>query len=101
MSFLITLIQGRYNYTNAHRHCPIAVTWGVFPGREILQPTVVDPESFLVWKDEAFALWNVQWAKLYPENSRSREVKTITNYGIINMILELLIIIIFFFEIHR
>jgi hypothetical protein len=34
-----------------------AVTWGVFPGREIIQPTVVDPMSFRVWKDEAFELW--------------------------------------------
>ncbi|GER38659.1 methylenetetrahydrofolate reductase [Striga asiatica] len=25
-----------------------AVTWGVFPAKEIIQPTVVDPESFLV-----------------------------------------------------
>jgi methylenetetrahydrofolate reductase (NADPH) len=30
------------------------VTWGVFPGREIIQPTVVDAASFSVWKDEAF-----------------------------------------------
>jgi methylenetetrahydrofolate reductase (NADPH) len=50
------------------------VTWGVFPGREIIQPTVVDPESFLVWKDEAFALWTEQWAKLYPEGSTSRSI---------------------------
>lgn len=27
-----------------------AVTWGVFPAREVIQPTVVDPQSFLVWK---------------------------------------------------
>ena len=27
-----------------------AVTWGVFPGKEIIQPTVVDPQSFAVWK---------------------------------------------------
>ena len=27
-----------------------AVTWGVFPGKEIIQPTVVDQQSFLVWK---------------------------------------------------
>jgi hypothetical protein len=27
-----------------------AVTWGVFPGKEVVQPTVVDPKSFLVWK---------------------------------------------------
>lgn len=29
---------------------PNAVTWGIFPGREIVQPTVVDPVSFLYWK---------------------------------------------------
>ncbi len=71
-NFLISLfsIQGKFNYTNAHRGAPIAVTWGVFPGREIIQPTVVDPESFLVWKDEAFALWREQWGKLYPEGSK-------------------------------
>jgi hypothetical protein len=27
-----------------------AVTWGVFPGREIVQPTVVDMVSFGIWK---------------------------------------------------
>ncbi|KAI9217419.1 methylenetetrahydrofolate reductase-domain-containing protein [Blastocladiella britannica] len=39
---------------------PNAVTWGVFPGKEVVQPTVVDLASFLAWKDEAFALWD-QW----------------------------------------
>lgn len=29
---------------------PNAVTWGIFPGREIIQPTVVDPVSFMYWK---------------------------------------------------
>jgi methylenetetrahydrofolate reductase (NADPH) len=42
-----------------------AVTWGVFPCREVLQPTVVDPLSFNVWKDEAFALWGSQWQASY------------------------------------
>ena len=50
-----------------------AVTWGVFPGREVLQPTVVDVESFLVWKEEAFALWMI-WADAYDEESVSREL---------------------------
>ena len=27
-----------------------AVTWGVFPAKEVIQPTVVDPQSFIVWK---------------------------------------------------
>jgi len=49
-----------------------AVTWGVFPNREIVQPTVVDQDSFSVWKDEAFALWLSQWAPLYEEGSASR-----------------------------
>lgn len=30
------------------------LTWGVFPDKEILQPTIFDPSTFLVWKTEAF-----------------------------------------------
>lgn len=44
-----------------------AVTWGVFPAKEIIQPTVVDPESFVVWKDEAFEIWSRGWGSLYTE----------------------------------
>ncbi|KAJ0092699.1 hypothetical protein Patl1_27158 [Pistacia atlantica] len=51
-----------------------AVTWGVFPGREIIQPTVVDPASFVVWKDEAFEIWSRSWAALYPEGDLSRKL---------------------------
>lgn len=42
------------------------------PGREVEQPTVVDPSSFLVWKDEAFELWGAEWGALYEEGSPSR-----------------------------
>lgn len=38
------------NITNAPKLQPNAVTWGIFPGREIIQPTVVDPVSFMFWK---------------------------------------------------
>ncbi len=48
-----------------------AVTWGVFPNKEIIQPTVVDPESFLIWKEEAFALWHKEWRELYDVASPS------------------------------
>eukprot|EP01024_Parvocaulis_polyphysoides_P015679 TRINITY_DN16910_c0_g1_i4.p1 TRINITY_DN16910_c0_g1~~TRINITY_DN16910_c0_g1_i4.p1 ORF type:complete len:592 (-),score=107.47 TRINITY_DN16910_c0_g1_i4:157-1746(-) len=48
-----------------------AVTWGVFPGKEIIQPTVVEPNSFMVWKDEAFQLWITEWGNLYEETSDS------------------------------
>ena len=32
--------------TNANVYSSNAVTWGAFPGSEILQPTVVDPVAF-------------------------------------------------------
>eukprot|EP00916_Digyalum_oweni_P016732 GHVL01027421.1.p1 GENE.GHVL01027421.1~~GHVL01027421.1.p1 ORF type:complete len:394 (+),score=57.63 GHVL01027421.1:505-1686(+) len=51
-----------------------AVTWGVFPNCEVKQPTVVDVDSFLAWKDEAFALWKEEWACLYPQESKSNNL---------------------------
>ncbi|KAK7345953.1 hypothetical protein VNO77_16569 [Canavalia gladiata] len=51
-----------------------AVTWGVFPAKEIIQPTIVDPVSFNVWKDEAFEIWSRGWASLYPEGDASRKL---------------------------
>jgi len=50
-----------------------AVTWGVFPGQEIIQPTVVDYKSFMTWKDEAFALWN-DWIGLYEAGTESKKL---------------------------
>ena len=39
--------------TNTHSDGPNAVTWGVFPGKEIVQPTIVEAISFMAWK-----VWN-------------------------------------------
>merc|ERR1719281_624486 len=50
-----------------------AVTWGVFPGREIQQPTVVDAASFRAWKDEAFALWEM-FQEVNAENESMKRV---------------------------
>ncbi|GBG32729.1 Methylenetetrahydrofolate reductase 1 [Hondaea fermentalgiana] len=58
-------------YSNDKQAKPCAVTWGVFPGKEVIQPTVVDPDTFLVWKDEAFGLWVRGWASIYEEDSSS------------------------------
>jgi len=33
-----------------------AVTWGVFPGQEIIQSTIIEQESFLTWKVRASSL---------------------------------------------
>ncbi|KGN61503.1 methylenetetrahydrofolate reductase 2 [Cucumis sativus] len=60
--------------SNATQKDVNAVTWGVFPAKEIIQPTVVDPASFIVWKDEAFEIWSRGWAALYPEGDWSRKL---------------------------
>lgn len=80
--------QGFHDDTNADRYSPIAVTWGVFPSREISQPTVVDPISFNFWKDEAFSLWKEQWQSLYEQNSLSHDViRDITeNFYLVNLV---------------
>ncbi|KAF9096582.1 hypothetical protein BGX29_004351 [Mortierella sp. GBA35] len=50
-----------------------AVTWGVFPGKEIIQPTVIEKVSFLAWRDEAFEIWR-EWEHLYPKESPSQKL---------------------------
>lgn len=48
-----------------------ALTWGVFPNKEILQPTVFDSDTFVVWSEEAFELWTQAWATLYDDETES------------------------------
>ncbi|KAK0548848.1 methylenetetrahydrofolate reductase 1 [Tilletia horrida] len=50
-----------------------AVTWAVFPGKEIVQSTIIEEESFKAWRDEAFEIWG-EWACLYPRESESRKL---------------------------
>lgn len=59
--------------TNTHSDGPNAVTWGVFPGKEIIQPTIVEAISFMAWKDEAYELGK-QWAAMYEPDSTSHKL---------------------------
>lgn len=63
------LWQGQ-NITNAPDLQPNAVTWGIFPGREIIQPTVVDPVSFLSWKVSPPSCWIHCWDVLEVQSVR-------------------------------
>ncbi|CAF1098843.1 unnamed protein product [Adineta ricciae] len=80
--------SGKVNETNIDDEQPIAVTWGVFTGREIIQPTVVDSVSFMIWKDEAFSLWTERWGKLYEPESRSHAIieNIADTYFLVNLV---------------
>lgn len=51
-------------------HSKSAITWGVFPLKEVLQPTLIDLDSFKAWNEEAFLLW-LEWARVYKKSSDS------------------------------
>lgn len=91
--------------TNTHSDGPNAVTWGVFPGKEIVQPTIVEAISFMAWKvgcmrllrcdwyllteiqDEAYELGR-QWATFYEPESPSRKLidEVMTTYYLVNVV---------------
>ncbi|KAI1399485.1 methylenetetrahydrofolate reduct [Hypoxylon fuscum] len=73
--------------TNTPSDGPNAVTWGVFPGKEIVQPTIVESISFLAWKDEAFRL-GIDWAHCHDANSPSRALidKIMNEWYLINIV---------------
>ena len=64
------------------------VTWGVFPGEKIKQPTIVDARSFMIWKDEAFSLWINDWASIYEKDSISYSIinNIYENYFLVNIV---------------
>lgn len=52
---------------------PNALTWGIFPGREIIQPTIDETVSFVAWRDEAYRLGE-DWAKCHGPTSPTRKL---------------------------
>lgn len=88
VNYHIISYNGDDDFTNCDQLEPIAVTWGVFPGKEIIQPTVVDPVAFTFWKDEAFGLWEEYWGSLYPPESVSHKVieHIMHNYYLVNLV---------------
>ena len=55
IAFVVTNHDGSQIEGNMPEGTVIALTWGMFPNKEILQPTIVDRELFLNWwRQEAF-----------------------------------------------
>ncbi|GJJ12515.1 hypothetical protein Clacol_006758 [Clathrus columnatus] len=72
ITFLASNLHGDYE-TNMSDEGTNAVTWGVFPGHEIAQSTIIERENFLSWKTEAFSIW-LEWAHLYPPDSEEHRL---------------------------
>ncbi|KAI0403631.1 methylenetetrahydrofolate reductase 2 [Xylaria palmicola] len=50
-----------------------AVTWGVFPGKEIVTPTIIEEVSFRAWAEEAFGIFS-EWAQVYGKGHESERL---------------------------
>ena len=48
-SHYLSSCQGGFK-TNMDEGAANTVTWGVFPGKEIVQPTIIEEVSFRAWK---------------------------------------------------
>ncbi|CAI9762943.1 unnamed protein product [Fraxinus pennsylvanica] len=75
-------------FSNVNQTDVNAVTWEVFPAKEVIQPTIVDAASFLVWKVEAFETWSRGWRKLYPEGDPSTKLleEVQRNYFLVSLV---------------
>lgn len=73
--------------TNSPVDSPNAVTWGIYPGKEVIQPTIVEKISFLAWKDEVFRLAD-EWANCFNKESLSYKlIKEIAdNWYLVNIV---------------
>ena len=49
-----------------------AVTWGVFRGKEIVTPTIIEEQSFRAWGDEAYGIWD-EWRRVFPRGSEEEK----------------------------
>lgn len=73
--------------TNSKDDSANAVTWGIFPGQEVLQPTIVEKVSFLAWKDEVYRIAE-EWSSIFEEGGESKNIiKSIINdYALVNIV---------------
>lgn len=64
-------VDNKGNFLTNCQDKTITVTWGVFPQKQVIQPTVVDYRSFLIWKKDAFNHWTSIWGSLYDKKCES------------------------------
>jgi methylenetetrahydrofolate reductase (NADPH) len=55
-----------------------AVTWGAFPGKEIITPTIIEEVSFRAWAEEAFGIWS-EWARVYGPGEKGQASRALVD----------------------
>lgn len=72
VSFLAMNAAGNFESSDAQSGTN-AVTWGAFPGKEIITPTIIEEVSFRAWCEEAFGIWG-EWQRVYGKGSKSSQL---------------------------
>lgn len=65
--------SGEFLSSSSETSSTNAVTWGVFTGKEIITPTIIEEVSFRAWAEEAFGIWD-EWGRVYGPRSESKGV---------------------------
>jgi methylenetetrahydrofolate reductase (NADPH) len=71
ITFFAANVAGDFESTDAQSVNP--VTWGTFPGKEIITPTIIEAVSFRAWSEEAFNIWK-EWQHIYPPRSATAKL---------------------------
>jgi methylenetetrahydrofolate reductase (NADPH) len=70
ISFYAADSKGNFTSSAGGKEEVNAVTWGAFPGKEIVTPTIVEEVSFKAWAEEAFSIWS-EWKRCYRRGTGS------------------------------
>ncbi|KAI9729494.1 MAG: hypothetical protein M1818_008517 [Claussenomyces sp. TS43310] len=87
VSFLASNAGGDHEASPEQAGAANAVTWGAFPSKEIITPTIIEEVSFKAWADEAFGIW-AEWGRVYPPAGPSAKLvrAVLDDYWIVNII---------------
>lgn len=74
VSFYASNADGEFLSSRNEQGATNAVTWGAFPGKEIITPTIIEEVSFRAWAEEAFGIW-AEWGRVYAGSRDERGKK--------------------------
>ena len=75
ISYYATSSTGKYESSES-AEAVNAVTWGSFPGKEIVTPTIIEEVSFRAWGEEAFGIW-AEWGRVLGRGEAGRCVRSV------------------------